>query len=150
MLMPRKMKYRKQQKGSLKRLATKGNKLAFGKYGLKALEGKLISARQIEAARRAMTRHIKRGGEVWIRIFPDKPKTAFPLETRMGGGKGQVSHFVARVEPGRILFEMDGVPRELAKEAIRLAAHKLSIKTKFIEKEEEKKAMSVDRQEEKE
>lgn len=137
--MPRKMKYRKQQKGKLKRVAIKANQLAFGKYGLKALEAKQISARQIEAARRAMTRHIKRGGEVWIRIFPDKPKTAFPLETRMGGGKGQVSYFVAKVEPGRILFEMDGVPRQLAQEAITLAAHKLPIKTKFVEKEKEKR-----------
>jgi len=136
--MPRKMKYRKQQQGKIKRVAVKGNKLAFGKYGLKALEPKLISARQIEAARRAMTRHIKRGGEVWIRIFPDKPKTAFPLETRMGGGKGQVSHFVAKVEPGRILFEMDGIPRKVAQQAITLAAFKLPIKAKFIEKEEGK------------
>jgi len=92
-----------------------------------------------------MTRHIKRGGEIWIRIFPDKPKTAFPLETRMGGGKGQVSYFAARVEPGRILFEMDGVPKELAKEAIRLAARKLPIKTKFIEKEEEIKTIPAGR-----
>ena len=130
------MKYRKQQKGKIKRVATKGDKLAFGRYGLKALEGKLIAARQIEAARRAMTRHIKRGGEIWIRIFPDKPKTALPLETGMGGGKGQVSHFVAKVEPGRIIFEMDGISRELAKEAITLASHKLPIKTKFIEKKE--------------
>ena len=136
--MLRKMKYRKQQQGKIKRVAVKGNKLAFGKYGLKALEPKLISARQIEAARRAMTRHIKRGGEVWIRIFPDKPKTAFPLETRMGGGKGQVSHFVAKVEPGRILFEMDGIPRKVAQQAITLAAFKLPIKAKFIEKEEGK------------
>ena len=139
MLMPRKMKYRKQQKGKIKRIAIKGNKLAFGEYGLKALEPKLITARQIEAARRAMTRHIKRGGEVWIRIFPDKPKTSFPLETRMGGGKGAVSHFVARVEPGRVLFEMGGITKDLAKEAITLAAHKLPIKTKFIEKIGEEK-----------
>lgn len=139
MLTPRKMKYRKQQKGKIKRLAIKGNKLSFGRYGLKALEGAMITARQIEAARRAMTRHIKRGGEIWIRIFPDKPKTSFPLETRMGGGKGQVSHFIAKVEPGRVLFEMDGVAYDLAKEAISLAAYKLPIKTRFIEKEEENK-----------
>ena len=137
MLAPRKMKYRKHQKGRIKQIATKGNRLVFGRYGLKALEAKLITARQIESARRAATRHVKRGGELWIRIFPDKPKTSFPLETRMGGGKGQVSHFVARVEPGRIIFEMDGVPKELAKEAIILASHKLPIKSKFVEKEKE-------------
>ena len=132
------MKYRKHQMGKIKRIATKGNQLSFGKFGLKALESRLITARQIEAARRAMTRHIRRGGEIWIRIFPDQPKTAFPVETRMGGGKGQVSHFVAKVESGRIIFEMGGVPREIAQEAISLAAHKLPIKTKFIEKEEER------------
>jgi len=134
MLMPRKMKYRKQQKGSLGRIATKGNSLAFGKFGLKALESTLLTARQIESARRAMTRYIHRGGEIWIRVFPDKPKTAFPLETGMGGGKGQVSHFVAPIKPGRIIFEMDGIPKEIAREAIRLASHKLPIKTKFVEK----------------
>ena len=136
MLMPRKMKYRKQQKGTLRKVATKGQNLVFGRYGLKALEARLISARQIEAARRAMTREIKRGGEVWIRIYPDKPKTALPVETRMGGGKGAVSHFVARVAPGTILCEMDGGTRELAKRAITLAAFKLPIRTRFVEKEE--------------
>jgi len=137
MLMPRKMKYRKQQKGKIGRISTKANKLSFGKYGLKALEGAWITTRQIESARRAITRHIKRGGEVWIRVFPDKPKTAFPVETRMGGGKGAVSHFVVTVKPGRILFEMGGVTQELAKEALRLAAHKLPIKTQFVEKKGE-------------
>lgn len=137
MLMPKKMKYRKQQKGRRRKIAIKGIRLAFGQYGLKALEGSYLSARQIESARRAMTRHIKRGGEIWIRIFPDKPKTAFPLETRMGGGKGAVSHFVAQVEPGKIIFEMGGISRELAKESLTLAAHKLPIKTKFVEKIEQ-------------
>jgi len=137
MLMPKKMKYRKQQKGKMRKIATKGNTLAFGQYGLKALESKYLTARQIEAARRAMTRHIKRGGEIWIRIFPDKPKTAFPLETRMGGGKGAVSHFVAKVESGKILFEMSGVSKELAKESLLLAAYKLPLKTKFVEKKGE-------------
>jgi len=135
--MPKKMKYRKQQKGKMRKIATKGNTLAFGQYGLKALESKYLTARQIEAARRAMTRHIKRGGEIWIRIFPDKPKTAFPLETRMGGGKGAVSHFVAKVESGKILFEMSGVSKELAKESLLLAAYKLPLKTKFVEKKGE-------------
>jgi large subunit ribosomal protein L16 len=140
MLMPKRMKYRKQQKGRRKRIAIKGNRLSFGAYGLKSLEGNYITARQIESARRAMTRHIKRGGEIWIRIYPDKPKTAFPLETRMGGGKGAVDHFVASVEPGRILFEMGGISRELAKESLTLAAHKLPIKTKFVEKIEQTEA----------
>ena len=133
--MPRKMKYRKQQKrGKIGRIATKGSTLIFGRYGLKSLESKRISARQIEAARRAATRHIKRGGEVWIRIFPDRPVTALPAETGMGGGKGDVSHFVVPVKSGRILFEIDGVPRDLALGALKLASHKLPVKTKLVER----------------
>lgn len=137
MLMPKKMKYRKQQRGSMHGNATRGNVLSFGKFGIKALTGGWVSAREIEAARRAMTRYIKRGGEVWIRIFPDKPVTSTSAETPMGSGKGAVDHFVAVVKPGTILFEMDGVARDVAKEAMRLAEHKLSLKTKFIAKEEE-------------
>lgn len=136
MLMPRKLKHRKQFRGRMKGLSFRTNEINFGKYALKALESDWISARQIEAARRAMTRYIKRNGKIWIRIFPDKPVTKTPNETGMGGGKGSLDHFVAVVRPGQIIFEMDGVERESAKEAIRLAARKLSIKTKFIEKEE--------------
>ena len=136
MLMPKKMKYRKQQRGKRRGNDYRGNELSFGRFGLKALERGWISARQIEAGRRAMTRYIKRGGEVWIRIFPSKPVTKTSAETPMGSGKGSLDHFTAVVRPGRILFEMDGVPLEIAKEALRLAEHKLSIKTKFIQKEE--------------
>lgn len=134
MLMPKKLKYRKTKRGKRAGMANQGNSLNFGKYGLKSLERDWVSARQIEAARRAMTRYIKRGGEVWIRIFPDKPVTILPLGVTMGGGKGALDHFVAVVKPGKILFEMDGVSEEVAKEALRLAAHKLSVKTKFIKK----------------
>lgn len=135
MLTPRKMKYRKLQKGGkIGRIATKGNTLVFGRYGLKALESGRIAARQIEAARRAATRSVKKGGEIWIRIFPDTPVTALPLETGMGGGKGDVSHFIVKVKPGKILFEIDGVSQDLALDALRLASHKLPIKTKLIQR----------------
>lgn len=137
MLMPKKMKFRKQQRGSMKGLATRGNTFAFGKYGIKVLEPGWISARSIEAARRAMTRYIKRGGQIWIRVFPDKPVTSTSPETPMGSGKGAVDHFVAVVKPGRILFEMTGVEHDVAKEAMRLAMHKIPLKTKFISKDEE-------------
>ncbi len=132
MLQPKKVKYRKQQRGTMKGTAIRGSELAFGDYGLKALEPAWITNRQIEAARRAMTRHVKRGGKIWIRIFPDKSFTAKPAETRMGKGKGSPEGWVAVVKPGRILYEMEGVPEEEAREAMRLAAHKLPIATKFI------------------
>lgn len=134
MLMPRKLKFRKVRRGKMGGNATQGNKLNFGKFGLKSLERDWLSARQIEAARRAMTRYVKRGGEIWIRVFPDKPVTAFPPEVGMGGGKGGIDHFVTVIKPGRIIFEMDGISEEVAREALRLAAHKLSVKTKFIKK----------------
>jgi len=130
------MKYRKQQRGKRRGVDSRGSELSFGKYGLKSLECGWISARQIEAARRAMTRYIKRGGEIWIRIFPSKPVTKTSAEVPMGSGKGSLDHFTAVVRPGRILFEMDGVTCEVAKEALRLAQHKLSVKTNFISKEE--------------
>jgi len=136
MLMPKKMKFRKQQRGKRRGLAKRGAEISFGKYGLKALETGWISARQIEAGRRAITRYIKRGGEVWIRIFPDKPVTWTSAETPMGSGKGAVDHFVAVVRPGRIIYELDGVPPEIAKEAMRLASHKMSVKTAYVRKEE--------------
>ncbi|HSH31518.1 MAG TPA: 50S ribosomal protein L16 [Candidatus Saccharimonadales bacterium] len=133
MLLPKKTKYRKQQKGRIpKGFATRGVDVSFGRYGLKAEGTDRITSRQIEAARRAMTRYIKRGGKIWIRIFPDTPITAKPAEVRMGSGKGAVDHYAARVRPGRMLFEMDGVALDVAKEAMRLAAHKLPIKTKFV------------------
>ncbi len=132
MLSPKRVKYRKVQKGRLKRKATRGNELAFGEYGLQALEPGLITARQIEAARIAMTRHVKRGGKIWIRIFPDKPFTKKPAETRMGKGKGSPEGWEAVVRPGRILYEMEGVDKAVAEEAFRLAAHKLPIATRFI------------------
>lgn len=134
MLIPKKVKHRKWQKGTRrgKGVETRGIALDFGAFGLKALEHGWIDSRQIEAARRAITRYIKRGGQVWIRIFPDKPVTKKPPEVTMGGGKGAPDHFVAVVKPGRILFEMDGIDLATAKEALRLAAFKLSIKTKFI------------------
>lgn len=132
MLMPKRVKYRKKQRGRMKGNAQKGNYLAFGKYGLKAMDLGWITSRQIEATRVAITRHVKRGGKVWIRIFPDKPVTKKPAETRMGKGKGSPEFWVAVVKPGRILFELDGVSADLAKEAMRLAAHKLPIKTKFV------------------
>jgi large subunit ribosomal protein L16 len=132
MLMPKKVKYRRQQKGRMKGLATRGNTVDFGTYGLKAIEPGWVSDRQIEASRIAMTRFIKRGGKIWIRIFPDKPITKKPAETRMGKGKGAPEGWVAVVKPGRILFEMDGVPEEVAREAMRLAANKLPIQTRFV------------------
>ena len=136
MLMPKRVKYRRVQRGRMKGKASRGTTLAYGKYGLVATEPAWISSVQIEAARIAMTRYIKRGGKVWIKIFPDKPITEKPAETRMGSGKGSVEYWVAVVKPGRIMFEMDGVAEDVAKEAMRLASHKLPIKTKFIVKEE--------------
>ena len=135
MLMPKKVKYRKQQKGRVKGLAHRGSQLSFGDYGLKALESGRISNRQIEAARIAINRYIKRGGKVWIRIFPDKPLTKKPAEVRMGKGKGSPEEWVAVVKPGRILYEMEGIDPERAMEALRLAAHKLPIKTKTVKRE---------------
>ena len=132
MLMPKKVKYRKQQRGRMKGKAWRGSTLSFGDYGLKAMECGWITSRQIEAARIAMTRYIKRGGKVWIRMFPDKPITKKPAETRMGKGKGAPEGWVAVVRPGKILFEMEGVTEELAREAIKLAQHKLPAKTKFV------------------
>lgn len=134
MLSPKRLKFRKTQRGRIKGNATRGNTVAFGDFGLVALEPKLITNRQIEAARIAMTRHIKRGGKVWIRIFPDKPYTKKPAETRMGKGKGNPEAWVAPVKPGTIMFEMSGVSSELAREAMTLAGAKLPIKTKFVER----------------
>ena len=136
MLQPKKVKHRKQQKGRMRGKAYRGSKLAFGEYGLQALEGSRMTARQIEAARIAMTRHVKRGGKVWIRVFPDKPVTKKPAETRMGKGKGSPELWVAVVKAGRMLYEMEGVPIEVAREAMRLAAHKLPFKTRFVRREE--------------
>ncbi len=132
MLMPKRVKFRRQQRGRMRGKAVRGASIAFGEFGLKALEPAWITARQIEAARIAITRHVKRGGKVWVRIFPDKPVTEKPAETRMGKGKGSPEYWVAVVKPGRILFELAGVPEELAREAMRLAAHKLPIKTRFV------------------
>ena len=132
MLMPKKVKYRKQQRGRRTGKAWRGGALSFGDYGLKALEPAWITDRQIEASRVAMTRFVKRGGKIWLRMFPDKPVTRKPAETRMGKGKGNPDHWVAVVKPGRILFEMEGVPEATAREAMRLAAHKLPILTKFV------------------
>lgn len=137
MLMPRRTKYRKQQRGSRAGKATAGNKIDFGEYGLQALEAAWVTANQIEAARVAITRHIRRGGQVWIRIFPDKPITRKPAETRMGKGKGNPEGWVAVVRPGRMLFEMAGVDESVAKEAMRLAAHKLPIRTRFLTRKEQ-------------
>ena len=139
MLMPKRVKYRRVQRGRLKGKATRGNTISNGAYGLVALVPAWITANQIEAARIAMTRYIKRGGQVWIKIFPDKPITEKPAETRMGSGKGSPEYWVAVVKPGRILFEMDGVSEDVAKEAMRLAGHKLPIKTKFVSKTTEAK-----------
>jgi len=132
MLQPKKTKYRKQQKGKMKGNAMRGNQLAFGSYGIKTLEEAWITGRQIEAARQAVTRYMKREGQIWIRIFPDKPVTKKPAEVRMGKGKGAPEYFVAPITPGRIIFEAEGVPLVVAKEALRLAAQKLPVKTKFI------------------
>ena len=136
MLMPKRVKYRRVQRGRMKGKALRGNKVTNGSFGLVALEPAWITSNQIEAARIAMTRYIKRGGEVWIKIFPDKPITEKPAETRMGSGKGSPEYWVAVVKPGRVMFEMAGIPEETAKEAMRLAGHKLPIKTKFVKKEE--------------
>ena len=140
MLLPKRVKYRKQFRGLMKGKAQRGNKVSHGDFGLVALEPAWITNRQIEAARIAMTRYIKRGGQVWIKIFPDKPVTAKPAETRMGSGKGSPEYWVAVVKPGRVLFEMDGVSKEVAAEAMRLAAHKLPIKCKVVTREETEKA----------
>lgn len=134
MLLPKKTKYRKQMKLRNNGNATRGTEIAFGSFGLKAETAERITSRQIEAARRAMTRYVKRGGKIWIRIFPDTPITKKPAEVRMGSGKGAVDHYAAKVKPGRIMFEMDGVTEEVAKEAMRLAAHKLPVRTRFIVK----------------
>jgi large subunit ribosomal protein L16 len=135
MLMPKRVKYRKKQRGKMKGNAQRGTSIAFGTFGLKAMEAGWITSRQIEATRIAITRHIKRGGKVWIRIFPDKPVTKKPAETRMGKGKGSPEYWVAVVRPGRIMFELEGVTLDIAKEAMRLAAHKMPIKTKFVHSE---------------
>ncbi len=132
MLIPKKVKHRKHHRGNNKGKATSGNFIAFGSFALKAMEGSFVTARQIEAARRAMTRSVQRGGKIWIRMFPDKPMTDHGNESVMGSGKGAVSHFVAVIKKGRILFEMDGVSEPAAREAMRLAAHKLPVKTKFL------------------
>lgn len=133
---PRKVKHRKWHRGHVTGRATQKIAVSYGEFGLKALEGAWVSSRQIESARRAMTRFVQRGGKIWIRIFPDKPITLKGSEIRMGGGKGPVDHYVAVVKPGTVVFEMDGVKEEVAREAMRLAAHKLSVKTKFIKKEQ--------------
>ena len=132
MLQPKRTKFRKTQKGRNRGLALRGSKVSFGEYGLKATGRGRITARQIEAARRAMTRHIKRGGKIWIRVFPDKPITGKPLEVRQGKGKGNVEYWVAQIQPGRMLYEMEGVSEEIAREAFQLAAAKLPIQTKFV------------------
>ena len=135
MLLPKRVKYRRVQRGRLTGTATRGNTVTYGDFGLQALEPAWITSNQIEAARIAMTRYIKRGGQVWIKIFPDKPVTEKPAETRMGSGKGSPEYWVAVVKPGRVMFEMDGVDESIAREAMRLAGHKLPIKTKFVKKE---------------
>lgn len=136
MLMPKRVKYRKQFRGSMTGKATRGNTITYGEYGLVALEPAWIKSNQIEAARVAMTRYTKRGGQVWIKIFPDKPVTAKPAETRMGSGKGALEHWVAVVKPGRVMLEIAGIPEETAKEALRLASHKLPIKCKVVSRAE--------------
>lgn len=136
MLMPKRVKYRRVHRGRMKGMAMRGNSITYGEFGLQALEPTWITSNQIEAARRAMTRYVKRGGNIWVKVFPDKPVTKKPAETRMGSGKGAPEYWVAVVKPGRILFEMGGVSEEEAREAFRLAAHKLPIKTKFVSREE--------------
>ena len=140
MLSPRRTKFRKQQRGRMKGLATRGNEINFGEFALQATEPSWITSRQIEASRRAMNRYLRRGGKIWIRIFPDKPVTMRPAETRMGSGKGSPEFWVAVVKPGRILFEIGGVSEEIAREAMRLAAYKLPIRTKFISRVQEEAA----------
>lgn len=134
MLSPKKVKFRKQQKGKMRGMARRGSSLNFGEFGLQATDCGYISSKQIEAARIAMTRHVKRGGKIWIRIFPDKPITKKPAEVRMGKGKGAPEGWVAVIKPGRVLYEMSGVSKEMAKEALRLAMHKLPVKTRFVER----------------
>ena len=136
MLMPKRVKHRKQFRGSMRGKATRGNKISYGDYGIVAMEPGWIKSNQIEAARIAMTRYVKRGGKVWIKIFPDKPVTATPAETRMGKGKGALEYWVAVVKPGRVMFEIAGVPDETAKETLRLATHKLPIKCKVVSRED--------------
>jgi large subunit ribosomal protein L16 len=136
MLVPKRVKHRKQQRGRMKGRAVRGTDISFGEYGLRALEPHWLTNRQIEAARVALTRYIKRGGKVWVKVFPDKPVTAKPAETRMGSGKGAPEKWVAVVKPGRIMFELAGVPEDVAKDAMRLASHKLPIKTKFVKRDE--------------
>jgi large subunit ribosomal protein L16 len=136
MLMPKRVKFRKMQRGRMTGLAHRGSTVAFGAYGLQALEPHQLTSRQIEAARRAIVRYIRRGGKLWIRVFPDKPWTKRAAETRMGSGKGSVEHWVAKVKPGRVLFEMAGIREEQAREALRLAGHKLPIKTQFVKRED--------------
>jgi large subunit ribosomal protein L16 len=136
MLQPKKVKHRKVMKGRNRGAAQRGNDLSFGDFGLQATSSGFVTARQIEAARIAMTRHVKRGGKIWIRIFPDKPRTSKPAETRMGKGKGGLDDWVAPVKRGRMLYEMEGVSEEIAREAMRLAAHKLALATRFVEREE--------------
>ena len=136
MLMPKRVKHRKQFRGSMRGKATRGNKITYGEFGIVAMEPGWIKSNQIEAARIAMTRHVKRGGKVWIKIFPDKPVTATPAETRMGKGKGALEYWVAVVKPGRVMFEIAGVPEETAREALRLATHKLPIKCKVVSRED--------------
>jgi len=135
MLQPKRTKFRKQMKGRKRGLAHRGSTVSFGQYGLKATDRGRLTARQIEAARRAMTRYIKRGGKIWIRVFPDKPITTKPLEVRQGKGKGNVDYWVCQIQPGRILYEMEGVSEEVAREAFRLAARKLPFSTKFVERQ---------------
>ena len=135
MMQPKRTKFRKQHKGRNTGLAQRGNAVSFGDYGLKAVERTRMTAREIEAARRAMTRYVKRGGQVWIRVFPDVPITKKPLEVRMGSGKGNVEYYVARVQPGKVLFEMEGVTEDIAREAFRLAASKLSVDTMFVKRQ---------------
>ena len=142
LLAPSRYKYRKQHRGRMKGNAQRGNTIAFGEFGLQALEPCWLEARQIEAARIALTRFMKRGGKVWIRVFPDKPITAKPAETRMGSGKGAVDHYVSVVKPGRIIFEIGGVSEDIAKEAVRLASHKLPVKTRFVTRGEAESAES--------
>jgi large subunit ribosomal protein L16 len=137
MLMPKRTKYRKQHRGRMRGKTKGGGTVSFGEYGLQAVAPGWITSAQIESARVALTRHVKRGGKVWIRVFPDKPVTSTPAETRMGKGKGAVDHWVAVVKPGRVMFELEGVPMELAKSAMRLAGHKLPIKTRFVVRDRE-------------
>jgi large subunit ribosomal protein L16 len=136
MLMPKRVKYRKQHRGRMKGMASRGNRVSFGEFGLQALEPCWMTSRQIEAARRAIVRHVRRSGKLWIRVFPNKPVTKRAAETRMGSGKGAVDHWVAVIKPGRMVFEISGVPEESARDAMRLASHKLPIRTRFVTREE--------------